>query len=354
MIETKEALNAWLAPLRSQAQPITAVDTEADSLYRYSERLCLVQISDGNRHELIDSLAIDDLSILGEFLKTSHTWMHGADYDMTMLLRSMDVCPPVVYDTQVGARLLGVQRFGYGNLVEDYLGVTLEKSSQKANWGKRPLTPKMSEYALNDVVYLFPLAEKIVSDLKEKGRYDWFLESCEAARDKVLNRTAIENPEPWRINGSGKLNSRGLCYLRTLWYWRDKEAAEWDKPTYMVLTNKEMIRWCDTLANGGSISTPDRYRSQRRKRLKDALSQAKGEPQDQWPVRPRGKRRRLDEEFETRVAGLQKIRDTRARELEIDPSLIIARATMEALCVPDTEVQPDDLLLNWQRNILGL
>ncbi len=354
MIETKEALDAWLEPLRSQSQPITAVDTEADSLYRYSERLCLVQISDGTRHELIDSLAIDDLGILADFLKTSHTWMHGADYDMTMLLRSMDVCPPVVYDTQVGARLLGAQRFGYGNLVEDYLGITLEKSSQKADWGKRPLTPKMSEYALNDVVYLFPLAEKIVAGLKEKGRYEWFVESCEAARDKVLNRTAIENPEPWRINGAGKLNSRGLCYLRALWYWRDKEAAEWDRPSYMVITNKEIIRWCDILANDGTVKVPDRYRNQRRKRLNDALNQAKAEPKEDWPIRPKGKRRRLDDEFDARVAALQAIRDARAKELEIDPSLIIARATMEALCLPGAEAQPEDLLLNWQRNLLGL
>ena len=354
MIDTKEQLEDWLKPLVSLENPVIAVDTEADSLYRYSESLCLVQISDGVRHELIDSLAIDDLSALGDFLKGTPAWMHGADYDMTMFLRALDVCPPTVFDTQVGARLLGAQRFGYGNLVEDYLGVTLSKSSQKANWGKRPLTPKMVDYALNDVIYLFPLAEKIVSQLQAKGRYDWFLESCDAARERVLQRSGEVNEEPWRINGAGKLQPRGLSFLRALWNWRDSEAAEWDRPSFMVLTNKEMIKWADLLAEGKGVPIPDRFRSNRRRRLEGAIAAAKAEPQSDWPVRPKGKRRKLDEDFEARVAALQKVRDARARELEIDPSLIVNRAGMEALCAPVPETTAEELLLNWQRELLGL
>ncbi len=87
--------------------------------------------------------------------------MHGADYDMTMFKRQFGKLPAVVYDTQIGARLLGVRRFGLGDLVNHYFGVELSKSSQKADWGKRPLSPKMIEYALNDVHYLLG-----------NGRYD--------------------------------------------------------------------------------------------------------------------------------------------------------------------------------------
>ena len=92
--------------------PVCAVDTEADSLHRYSESLCLIQFSDGNQHVLIDPLAIDDLSSLSDYLAKATCWMHGADYDMHMLRQHLGVIPPKVYDTQIGARLLGVRKFG--------------------------------------------------------------------------------------------------------------------------------------------------------------------------------------------------------------------------------------------------
>ena len=84
--------------------------------------------------------------------------MHGADYDMTLMLGEWKMVPPMLYDTQIAAQLLGHQRFGYASLVEQYFGVELSKSSQKADWGKRPLSSKMLEYACNDVWYLLPLA----------------------------------------------------------------------------------------------------------------------------------------------------------------------------------------------------
>ena len=61
----------------------------------------------------------------------------------------------------LAARLLGVKQFGLGNLVEQFLGIKLEKSSQKANWALRPLTAKMERYARDDVRYLRPLVDRL-------------------------------------------------------------------------------------------------------------------------------------------------------------------------------------------------
>jgi len=201
MIVTSEELEAYLVACRAgNSHPVCAIDTEADSLHRYRESLCLIQFAVRDGCELIDPLAIDDLSSLGSYLKDATVWMHGADYDMTMFKRQFGELPAVVYDTQIGARLLGVRRFGLGDLVLHYFGVELSKSSQKADWGKRPLSPKMVEYALNDVHYLLDMGDIIVAALKEKGRYEWFEESCEAARLKVLNRDDSKE-ESWRIQG---------------------------------------------------------------------------------------------------------------------------------------------------------
>jgi ribonuclease D len=336
---------------RPGAGSVCAIDTEADSLHRYRESLCLVQFACEDENVLIDPLEIEDLAPLGEFLGSRPVWMHGADYDMTMLRRSFGTLPPAVFDTQIGARLLGVRRFGLADLVELYFGVVLSKSSQKADWGKRPLSPKMMEYALNDVRYLLPMGEKICDELKAKERFDWFIESCEAARTKVLERDETRG-EPWRIQGSGRLDRSGLNFLKALWEWRDAEASSWDRPSFMVVTNRQLIEWSMLLAAGKKIDIPPHYRPERRKRLSEVLEAARSLAPDAWPEKPRGLRRRRDSEFDARVARLISTRDKTAERLDIDASLIAPRSIIESIA--DGEVDPCDVLLGWQRACLSL
>jgi ribonuclease D len=333
------------------AGTVCAIDTEADSLHRYKESLCLIQFAVGEESVLIDPLALEDMAPLGKFLKTATVWMHGADYDMTMLRREFDEIPPVVYDTQIGARLLGVRKFGLANLVEHYFEVVLSKTSQKADWGKRPLSPKMTEYALNDVRYLLPMGEKIVEELHEKGRYDWFVESCDAARQKVLERDESKE-EPWRVQGAGRLDRKGLHYLRALWMWRDSEAESWDRPSFMVATNRNLLEWSGLLASGKSIEFPGHFRSDRRRRLETTLAEAGKVSPAEFPEKIKGLRRRRDGDFESRVNEIIATRDRKAAELDIDSSLIASRAVIEAMAIGDET--SEDLLLNWQKECLGL
>lgn len=352
MIETSEQLTQYLdAMAKRHGNVPCAVDTEADSLHRYSESLCLIQFAIADEIELIDPLAVEDLTPLKDFLHDRIVWMHGADYDMTMFKREFDDIPEEVYDTQIGARLLGVRQFGLGNLVEHYFGVKLAKSSQKADWGKRPLSEKMVDYALNDVRYLIEMGDTIIANLKELGRFEWFLESCVDARRKVLERSG-QREDLWRISGSGKLCREGLCYLRALWHWRDEEAKAWDRPTFMVCGNKQLIAWSMGLCAGNSPETPRHFRPGRRKRLEQAVQQAQAVPKEEWPERVKGKRFRRPKDFEDRLDELIKRRNQTAEELGIDPSLIAARATLEALS--SDQGQAPELLLKWQRKCMGM
>lgn len=350
-IATTEGVINLIGKLEQNGTSIIAIDTEADSLHRYRESLCLIQFTDGQDHCLIDPLGVDDLSPLAAYLEKSVVWMHGADYDMTMLKREFGILPREVPDTQIGARLLGLRQFGLANLVEHYFGEVLSKSSQKADWGKRPLTPKMLEYAINDVRFLLPMGEMIVTELKAKDRYDWFVESCEAARAKVIQRDDSRE-EPWRISGSGKLDGFGLALLRELWQWRDKEAAGWDRPSFMVATNRQLLEWCEQLLAGKPVKLPGHYRSERRDRFHAAVAEARALPREQWPVKPRGIRRRRDQSFEERYQKLATRRDKAAAELDIDPSIIAARAVLESIA--DGENLPEQVLLRWQRGVLEL
>lgn len=352
MIDTAERLVTHLEKSRNgSTTPVCAIDTEADSLHRYRESLCLIQFADRGQCVLIDPLAIDDLSSLGSYLSEATVWMHGADYDMTMFKRQFGALPAVVYDTQIGARLLGVRRFGLGDLVNHYFGVELSKSSQKADWGRRPLSPKMIEYALNDVHYLLEMGDIIVAALKQLGRYEWFEESCLAARQRVLDRDDSKE-EIWRVQGSGKLAPYGLACLRALWQWRDGEAKAWDRPSFMVAPNRQLLEWSIDLDAHKSISLPNHFRPDRVKRFRTALSAAQELPESEWPERPSAKRRKRDRDFEHKVDLLIKDREQAAAKLNIEGSLIAPRAILESLAAG--EVLPADVLLNWQRECLGM
>ncbi|HEX7261222.1 MAG TPA: HRDC domain-containing protein, partial [Luteolibacter sp.] len=352
MIDTAERLASHLAASRQgSAQPVCAIDTEADSLHRYRESLCLIQFADRSKCVLIDPLAIDDLSSLEAYLADATVWMHGADYDMTMFKRQFGALPAVVYDTQIGARLLGVRRFGLGDLVSHYFGVELSKSSQKADWGKRPLSPKMIEYALNDVHYLLEMGDMIVAALQEKERYEWFEESCLAARQRVLDRDDSKE-EIWRVQGSGKLEPYGLACLRALWHWRDGEAKAWDRPSFMVAPNRQLLEWSLELDARKSISVPNHFRPDRVKRFHAALTAAQELPAAEWPARPSVKRRKRDRDFDRKVDTLIQAREHAAAKLDIEGSLIAPRAVLESLAAGECQAQ--EVLLKWQRGCLGI
>ena len=332
-------------------QSICAIDTEADSLHRYRESLCLVQFAWEDQAVLIDPLAIEDLSPFSRYMETRTVWMHGADYDMTMLRREFNALPKDVFDTQIGVRLLGLRKFGLANLVEHYFHIKLSKTSQKADWGKRPLSDKMIEYALNDVRYLLPMAEKIVAQLKDIGRYEWFLESCLAAKEKVMDRDESRD-DPWRIQGSGRLDRAGLHFLNVLWLWRDAEAMRWDRPTFMVATNKQLLAWAGALAAGGRVELPHHYRPDRRRRFETVISEARGVSEDNYPQKVRGPRRRRDKDFDARLDGLLARRNAVAEELEIEGSVLASRGMLEALAGDEEDAA--GAFMKWQLDCLGL
>ena len=166
MIDTDAKLATFLPALKS-AQWV-ALDTEADSLHAYPEKVCLIQISTAAGDRLVDPLTGINLDPLLDALNAHELIMHGADYDLRLLLKHHQFVPGAIFDTMLAARLLGEPQFGLGSLVEKFLGVKLDKASQKADWARRPLTERMETYARNDTRHLKPLADKLKLELQQK------------------------------------------------------------------------------------------------------------------------------------------------------------------------------------------
>lgn len=324
-------------------------DLEANGLHRFQEEICLVQVCRGEEVRLFDPLEGGELEPVRNWLKNAEIWMHGADYDMALFLMSWQCLPATIFDTQIAAQLLGYERFGYAALVEQNFQVELSKSSQKADWGRRPLPDKMLEYAVNDVRYLLPLANKLEGELREKGRHDWFLQNCEAAMKKVVDRSKEER-EGWRISGAGKMNPKELLFLRALWEWRNDEAREWDRPPFMVCGNKQLMEWVGRLAKDERIDSPPRMKPQRFKRLLQKAEEARKTPSAEWPQRPVRERQTRTKNFDSRLEALMARRDKHAEELGISPSVIASRAILESIA--GAKGLPEEILLPWQHELV--
>ena len=328
-----------------------AVDTEADSLHCYREKLCLLQISVPAGDYLIDPLANVDLAPLSAVLETKEIVLQGADFDLRLLRRSLNFRAGQVFDTVIAARLLGIREFSLAALVKRYFGVELTKGSQKANWARRPLPARMAEYALNDTRYLLPLAEKLESQLRELRRLDWLRQSCQRAIEQAAVERARDIDEAWRIAGSGALRGRTAALLRELWRWREIEAEASDRPPFHILQNQELLRAAESF-DAGTVPDYRHFSSRRRRGFQEAGERALRLPEEDWPIKRRALGVRPSAEVGRRFEELKRWRDRAAAQLELEPAFLASRSALEAIAADQTRAVA--LLVPWQQVALGL
>lgn len=347
MISSPQQLGEFTS--RLDTHKVIGLDTEADSLHSYREKICLIQISDPEGCYLVDPLAEGlDLSDFYASLTPHTIIIHGADYDLRLLGRHPAFAASDIFDTSIAARFLGLEQIGYAALVQKFFDVALCKASQRADWGRRPLPPKMEEYALNDVRYLLPLAEILEKQLRELGRWEWYQQSRDAMVQSAREPRERDPENAWRINGSSKLTPREAAVLRALWHWREAEASAWDRPTFYVISNDRLIETARAAAAGRKPEVhrmpPPRYA-----RLQENLRTALEIPEHEWPVFERERKPRPSNSSSRVFDELRDKRDAIAKKLAIDPSLIASRNTLMAVAQND-----GDRLLPWQRQLLQL
>lgn len=348
-LDTSEAVEQFLPLVASQDR--VAIDTEADSLHCYFEKLCLIQVSVPGHDFLIDPLAGFPLAPFFDALAGRELIIHGADYDLRLLRRVGFAGPSRVFDTMIGARLCGIPEFSLAALISKYFNVQLAKASQKANWARRPLPPQMIDYAVKDTHYLFEIASILETKLRELGRWEWFEQSCERA---ITASTITKERDPdqlWRITGSKDLRGRASALLRALWQWRDAEAQAADRPAFHVLHNEQLIEAAARFDRGEDVSFPQ-LKAGRRARFFAAARDALALPEDQWPKILRTPRPRTTREQEIRFRELKQKRDGLATTLGLDPALIAPKSALEALAAEPAEAAAR--MMPWQRGLLGV
>lgn len=355
-IATQDSLEDALR--RVATHPQIAVDTEADSLHSYFDKVCLVQISAGDEDLIVDPLAGVDLKPFGELLANPDVTkvFHGGDYDLRILHRDFGFVVRNLIDTSICAQLLGYEGLGLAALLDRHFGVKLNKTHQRADWSMRPLPPDMLEYAATDTHYLIALAAKLREELMALGRWTWALEEF-ARLENVRYREVEDESENWRkVKNIGALDRRSLAIVRGLYEWRDALARKADRPPFKVMGNESIVEIAKTrpvtVRDLAQIKAVPRYHVDRYGRdlvgiVRDAMSLA----EEALPERSEPKAWIRDKVLEARINKLKTARDRVAKELKIDGSVLAPRHVLTAVATTGTLDVP--AMREWQKAVLG-
>ena len=361
MINTRNELENFVRTIENETA--VGVDLEADSMYHFKEKVCLIQMAATNVNVVIDPLAVKDLSALKPIFKRNDICkiFHGADYDVRSLYRDFRITIHNLFDTELASRFLGIPESGLEAVLKKKFAVTLDKKFQRKDWSRRPLPPDMIAYAAEDARYLVPLAQGLKAELDEKNRLGWVYEECEYL-SKVRPSTANNQPLYMNFKGAGKLDSRSLAVLEALLHFRREVARRKDKPLFRIFGNRSLLELAGKkplnskqLEKTGALSA--RQISMYGREILTAIQGAMNLAAEELPVYPRKKSRRVSLAVAARVKALRKWRDKQVQKLSIDPALICTKALMSTIAVQRplklAELAAIKEMKNWQRKEFG-
>jgi ribonuclease D len=336
-----------------------ALDTEADNMYHYKTRVCLLQFLVEDEVFLVDVLAPGlKLEPLWKILAKKHLVMHGSDFDLRLL---HDLCrfrALSLFDTMLAAQLLGLQRIGLAALLDQHFGVALDKDGQKANWSKRPITPKLLNYAALDVWHLPALRDILKKELKRLGRLEWLEQQCRAQIEAGSEGFAPPTENDWRIGRSERLRGAGLSVLHAVWHWREAQAQRLDTPPFKVCANALLLKIAEAAEAGDTEEQifHSIHLGKRHDRIFPSLAAAikAGLARDpkSLPRRPGRDPNHVsltqaEIELQDRIRA---DRDRVAKQLEIEPTLIANRSQLAQIARHPQNL--GEVLLPWQAELL--
>ncbi|GAB5488144.1 MAG: ribonuclease D [Parasphingorhabdus sp.] len=220
-----------------------AVDTEFMRENTYWPILCLIQISDGNEAAAIDPLVDGvDLDPLLDLLVDNEEVLkvfHAGGQDVEIIHNMTGKTPHPIFDTQIAAMALGPsEQIGYANLVDSWLGITLDKGARFTDWSRRPLNDRQLKYAIGDVTHLSEIFPRMLEQLKETNRGMWINAEMEKLADPD---NYVNDPElAWmRVKSQGR-NLETLGRLKALAAWREREAQSKDLPRGRIVRDETL------------------------------------------------------------------------------------------------------------------
>ncbi len=327
LVESGDTFEALVQSLRHQ--PRIALDTESNSLFAYQEQVCLIQLSTGESDYLIDALALQDQSGLGEIMQSAdiEKVLHGAEYDIGCLKRDFAFTFRNLFDTRVAARHLGWDQTGLADMLRVEFEVEQKKRHQRANWGKRPLSEELMHYARMDTHFLLPLRDRMVARVRKAELWDEVQEMCEYLTEiSPLEKSGGNGV--WSIKASRKLNPQQAAVLEELYQYRDDRAQKYNRPSFKVLQNRTLVQVAEaqpkTMPALRSLqAASDRLIERHGSDLLEAIDRGLSKPGLHRP-----KRERMKRHVHLRFEALKRWRKLKAEKRGIESDLIVPKTML--------------------------
>ena len=356
LITTTEELADLCARLaRSE---FIAVDTEFMRENTYYPLLCLVQVGNEEEAAAIDPLAEGiDLAPLLELLTENEDVLkvfHAGGQDVEIVYNLTGKTPHPIFDTQVAMMAISQsEQIGYANLVESWLGKTIDKGARFTDWSRRPLTERQIEYAIGDVTYLAKIFPKILKKLIKSGRGQWLDAEMERLADPANYANDLDTA--WRRIRAPSRNPLVLGRLKALAAWRETEAQQKDIPRGRIMRDETLADLASHPPKKQEDLAKVRGLSQAwkdndiGKRLMRVLRDVEPLPESELPEKPKrgaplGKEGAL-------VADLLKLLlKIRTREIDVAARLLTRSDELEALAAG---VRNLPVLEGWRYEVFG-
>lgn len=348
---------------RLERETVIGVDLEADSMFHYQEKVCLLQISSPSENILVDPLLLNDLSALSPVFMDPgiRKVFHGADYDIRSLYRDFGIQVNGLFDTQIAARFLGLKETSLASLLRERLGVEVEKKHQKKDWSVRPLPPAMLAYAVQDTCHLILLSRVLEREIQEKGRAFCVEEECERLC-RVRPASPSEVPLFLRFKGAGKLDRRGLALLESLLQWREELARAKNVPPFKILGNEPILEIVQRKPATerdleGIMGLSAKQTGRLARSILSRTDEALKLPEGELPKFPRAARHPIPAKVSMRIGVLKEWRERRAKGMGLEASLVCTNAQIESLALAyptrRRELEGIDALRKWQKRLFG-
>ncbi|WP_394269388.1 ribonuclease D [Qipengyuania sp.] len=334
------------------------VDTEFMRENTYFPELCLIQIGNEDEAAAIDPLAEGlDLKPLWDLLCDNEDVLkvfHAGGQDVEIVYNFTGRTPHPIFDTQIAMMAISQsEQIGYANLVESWLGLTIDKGARFTDWSRRPLTERQIEYAIGDVTHLAKIFPRILKKLIKTGRGAWL----DAEMEKLADPANYANDADlaWqRIRSPGR-NPAVLGRLKALAAWREDEARRKNIPRGRIMRDETLA----DIASHPPKKQPDLAKvrglsnawhdNDIGKRLMKVLDEAEPLPKDEMPDKPK---RGAPLGKEGALVGdlLKLLLKIRARDIDVAARLLTRTEEMEALAAG---VRNLPILEGWRYEVFG-
>ncbi|MEX2292525.1 MAG: HRDC domain-containing protein [Acidimicrobiales bacterium] len=348
-MDDAEAFDALVDHLA--AVDVYGLDTEFHRERTYHARLALLQLSWRGGVAVVDPLAIDVAPLAKVLAGPGVCVMHAASQDLEILERVCGIVPSRLFDTQVAAGFVGYSSVGLGGLVQGELDVKLPKADRLTDWLARPLGADAVAYAASDVAHLHELYDRLIAKLDERGRRQWAEDECEINRLRAASATVPERAW-WKIKEARSLRGRAAAIAQTMAAWRERKAADVDRPVRFLLADLAMVAMAQR--------PPTNEEDLRRVRGLDEGKRKGGAARELLSVVAEGLALDLDAVQVPPTDGVDRSRRAaaslvsawaaqRARELEIDAAILATRSDIETFLMDGSGRLAD----GWRNDVVG-